>query len=541
MFHITRQRFCNEDLGWQQISRWCDTWLGWRTIALGPRAALGLFHIEIEIQCVPTADLTNEVKKWTDRLPNGLFEPAEIVGRDTIRLVSRNQVVREENKLDDIGEQVLNFDAQGRPIKIEFVAHVPSNNPQIKSSSDHLVLYGLANGGIFELKAVWQKKLPYDDDSIFKLAALPWEPLLIKAFHERDQIERQVLEATGIPTINCRAPAFAQQLALVFPRIAEGIPVEVTGTTVRANVSARQMSLAASYGPIGDLLRGCFSAEAARVGNFVVKVGYGREETLRAFLLRCGVPLLVVLCAAANFHFQVIDSAAGIIPFWGGLAVSTWMAGRKGNLVFRRWRLMRNAFRTLYEQPLRVTVIQELEPDMANNAAVRKFAEDMKALGAEHFLNLRFEIAAVKRSVSRCYYIPHARTYFNAVVHFEGHSHLHFPAIVTYVVRTIYSDDSGVTTTNSLVGATKNSNPNILSKRFDGVTDTKEMLERHLSLLATFRTSARGPLTLTREQFIARLHEDHRTSGQRRAKYGYYRLSDSIRETFKMENKDEEA
>jgi hypothetical protein len=202
---------------------------------------------------------------------------------------------------------------------------------------------------------------------------------------------------------------------------------------------------------------------------------------------------------------------------------------------------MRAALKAVNEQPLRFTIIRELDTDWASNPAVRKLAEDMKSIGAQHFLDLIHQLPRVKKSLARYYYIPEARTYFAISFLLQGPTLHNFPANVIYLLKTIYADDSGVITMNSAESGSKNLNPKALCERYAGITDVKEMLQKHLALLATYRTSAAGPLTLNEEKFIARLHEDHRNNAERKAKYGYYRLSDSIRRTFRGPAKNAES
>lgn len=499
----------------------------------------GEYRIAFEVSCLPEAELQVEAERI--RCAAGpLFESIQTVGHDTVRGTSRLWALSSASNLTDLCAVVLAAAPDGHPLMVEIITRKANTS----DAAEHLVLYGLVENGSLTLKALWAKVPPHDDGSLYLPAVWPDEEALIGAFEQCRAFEQLIARPEGgIVWFDFGDSSTAGKVATNLRNAQSNkVQIETDGSVLRTSATQRQLAHAAIALQLTETITATFSTVAMKQGSWIVKAGFGMNETLPAFFLRTGAFLLPAVLffwlmrQMDGWTGRLLTLAAGI--FFVVIFAATF--GWKAYLIFMYRKLMRDGMRTVYSKPMEFTVLESLPEMVAQDPAVRKWTADALALGGKHVIDLDVHNTGCK-SIARCFYIPAQRTFLQVMCLYELQDGLqHFPANSNFLATTYFPDGVNVVCTNARMGYRKRLDPRSVAKAIPEALTPRQLLDKHSAVLAGF-TPPGAALEFDAKQFLARSASDHLSYAKRMEKYGYYRWEDAVREVFNIVRPDFKA
>jgi hypothetical protein len=539
---ITRFKFPDVSLDAETIAGWFEAWLGWRMIFLRSNLAAsrpdGVFRIDGFVAGYPEKELAARASDWSARLPKERFRAAQIKD-DGVLLRSTVQPIG-QHELAEILGALFCEPAEAMAMRFELVTWDGGAEDSVVPQ-EALVLYGVMRDGAFVLKGLWPKALPHDDGSLYQAAAWPEQERALRAFGIFSEVRARLqttAEDRGKLSHSAETYEEAASAAIALRKLTgKEVEFEPGDVTLRADVTATQMALAASYGAAGNGISSVFSPAVVRQAALLVKILFGSgqlKENIWEFAKRAGGLLgatsvfaaLCTLSALGKLRFFIVQAA--IVCGIGFLIAAGW----KAYIIYMFRTQMRKGLGKVYSAPWEGTEILAPDERFWNQPTFRKLSADAEAAGGRHFIDLMMKNTGTM-NVARVYFFADIKTYLfiNFILENQdgGKS---FPVQATLLARTIFADGVVVATVDQGLGFKKRLDKRSCRKLFMGVTGVADMLARHRKTLAKFQTTARGPLEFTKEEFIANEKSEHVVSSERNRKYGYYRWTDAVGEVF---------
>lgn len=256
-----------------------------------------------------------------------------------------------------------------------------------------------------------------------------------------------------------------------------------------------------------------FSRGTHQVVGFFLWLWYDRpgRRSLPAFLAKLAIGAVILVFGAIGAidagDNAVLRAMLVALALLGGLLLAR-VVWNKARTIARYHAAMGKGLAKLYTAPSQ-HVPSDFPPEMlANDPMIAKFTADIEDIGGKHCYDFHIVSAGDSKHHSRLFLFPEHQTYFSVSFMPATRSFAIFPAKATFVLQTFFADGSRLFSTSSGHGYRKpQPELKVVARYWDGVTDVRDMLERHVKVLERLKREGRTPTLPPAESMVQRMQD----------------------------------